>query len=69
MRQGGLCLYQLQRELPVSVAYGVVQRIASTLVLLQDRPTQLLITTAPEQNRSYRETSARHGGEQRGLAF
>ena len=48
MRQGGLCFYQLQRQLPVPAAYGVVQRVVSLLVLLQDRLAQLLITAEPK---------------------
>jgi hypothetical protein len=63
MRQGSFCFYQLQCEVPVPAAYGVVQRIASTLVLLQDRLAQLLITATPEQNRSYGDTAAGHGGK------
>jgi hypothetical protein len=51
-RQGWLCCYQLECELAVSAADSVVQRVAFTFVLVQDRRAQLLITAKPEQKRS-----------------
>ena len=45
---GTASIYQLECQHPVSSADGVVQRVASVLVLLQDYLTQLLVTAVPE---------------------
>lgn len=69
--QGRLVFYEVERELAVSAADGMVQYVASTIVLLQDHPSsasRLQIAAVPEQDISYRNTSACHCSEQRRLA-
>jgi len=66
--QAGLRVDQLEGELPVPAADGVVQRVEPALVLRLDRLAQPLVTAAPEDERGQGDVAAGHGGEQRRLA-
>ena len=61
--QAGLRVDQLEGELPVPAADGVVERVEPALVLRQDRLAHLLVTAAPEDERGQGDVAAGHGGE------